>query len=203
MASGYFGKYTGIVKDNGDDEKRGHLQLSVPALFPPAELVLARAALPFGYYFVPENEAKVWVEFEGGESTLPLWTGLQYVPGEWPAAAQADPPQKRVIETPAGHRIVFNDTAGSEAIEITEGKTGHVLTLDANGITLTQGQKKTNLTFGSGGVTLESDDDITLRAKGALTLEAGGAISITGKADVTVDATGQLTEKGNPIHLNP
>ena len=58
MASGYFGKYTGIVKDNNDDEKRGHLQISVPALFPPDDLVLARAALPFGYYFVPENEGR-------------------------------------------------------------------------------------------------------------------------------------------------
>ena len=203
MASGYFGKYTGIVKDNRDDEKRGHLQLSVPALFPPADLVLARAALPFGYYFVPENEAKVWVEFEGGESTLPLWTGLQYVPGEWSANAQLDPPQKRVIETPAGHRIVFTDKAGDEAIEITEGKTGHVITLDKNGITIKQGQKNTNVTFASGGVTIDCDDDLTLKAKGALTLEAGGALSITGKADVTIDAKSKLTAKGNPIHLNP
>jgi hypothetical protein len=203
MASGYFGKYTGIVKANDDDEKRGHLQLSVPALFPPDSWVLARAALPFGYYFVPENEAKVWVEFEGGESTLPLWTGLQYVPGEWSTHAQEKPPQKRVIETPAGHRIVFFDKAGDEAIEITEGKSGHVLKMDKNGITLTQGQKSTNLTFASGGVTLESDDDITLKAKGAITIEAGKALTITGKDTVTVETTKQLTAKGNPIHLNP
>ena len=203
MASGYFGKYTGIVKDNSDDEKRGHLQLSVPALFPSDDLVLARAALPFGYYFVPENEAKVWVEFEGGESTLPLWTGLQYVPGEWTTAAQTKTPEKRVIETPAGHRIVFTDKAGDEAIEITEGKTQHVVTLDKNGITIKQGKKNTNLAFASGGVTLECDDDLTLKAKGALKLEADGAITITSKADVTLEAKGQLTAKGNPIHLNP
>src|SRR6185369_16812132 len=90
MAEGYFGKYTGIVKDNGDDEKLGQVMVSVPALFPPAELVVARPALPFGYYFVPEKEAKVWVEFEGGNSDLPLWTGLQYVAGEWPTDGQAN-----------------------------------------------------------------------------------------------------------------
>jgi len=203
MAPGYFGKYTGIVDDNKDNQKLGQISVSVPAVFPVNEPVVARAALPYGFFFVPENKAKVWVEFEGGESDYPLWTGVQYVPGEWPPAAQADPPEKRAIETAAGHRILFTDTSGSEAIEITDGKNGHVITLDKNGITIKQGQKNTMLTFADSGVTLDCEKDITLKAKGALTIEADGEIKITGKNDVTVDATGKLTAKGNPIHLNP
>jgi hypothetical protein len=125
------------------------------------------------------------------------------VQGEWPAPTQIEPPQRRVIETPAGHSIVFDDKSGQEKIEITDGHNGHIITLDQNGIKVTQGQHSTTLTFASGGVTLDSDGDLTLKAKGALTLEADGAISITGKQGVTAEATGQLTAKGNPIHLNP
>jgi len=203
MAQGYFGKYTGIVEDNRDDQKLGQVTVSVPTVFPPDEVVVARAALPYGFYFVPEKKAKVWVEFEGGDSGIALWTGVQYVPGEWPKEAQADPPEKRVIETAVGHRIVFTDTSGAEAIEITDGKNGHVITLDKNGITVKQGQKNTALTFASGGVTLDCENDLTLKAKGALTIEADGAIKITGKQDVNVEATGKLTANGNPVHLNP
>jgi hypothetical protein len=219
MAAGDFGKYTGIVEDNRDDQKLGQVIVSVPTVFPADELVIARAALPYGFYFVPENKAKVWVEFEGGDSGIPLWTGVQYVPGEWPEEAQADPPEKRVIQTAVGHRIVFTDTSGSEAIEITDGTNGHVITLDKNGITIKQGQKNTTLTFADDGVTLDCEKDVTLKAKGALTIdcekdltlkakgalaiEADGEITITGKKDVTVDATGKLAAKGNPIHLNP
>ncbi|OLE72173.1 MAG: hypothetical protein AUI36_01615 [Cyanobacteria bacterium 13_1_40CM_2_61_4] len=204
MAEGYFGKYSGIVKDNRDDQKLGQVAVSVPALFPPNELVIARAALPYGFYFVPENEAKVWVEFEGGDSTLALWTGLQCVPGDWPTDGQVKPPQRRVIQTAAGHRIVFRDKQGEEAIEITDGVNGHVITLDQNGITVKQGQTNTTtLAFASGGVTLDCESDVTLKAKGAFTIEAGGEIKVTGKQGVTVEATAQLTAKGNPIHLNP
>src|SRR6516162_8127190 len=94
----YFGKYTGIVQDNRDDQKLGQLTVTVPSIFDSSETVVARPALPYGFFFVPENQAKVWVEFEGGDTGLPLWTGVQYVAGEWPPEASINPPQKRVIK---------------------------------------------------------------------------------------------------------
>lgn len=117
MPDKYFGKYTGIVIDNGDAAQLGELVVSVPSVFP-RDTVKARAALPFGFFFVPEKGAKVWVEFEGGESELPLWTGVQYVPGEWPDEAKANPPQKRTIKTPSGHFITFSDKLNEETILI-------------------------------------------------------------------------------------
>lgn len=117
MPDKYFGKYTGIIIDNRDTAQLGELVVSVPSIFP-RDTVTARAALPFGFFFVPEVGAKVWVEFEGGESGLPLWTGVQYVPGEWPVEARATPPQKRTIITPSGHFITFNDKRDEETILI-------------------------------------------------------------------------------------
>src|SRR2546423_11085755 len=109
MPDKYFGKYSGLVVDNMDPEQLGQLRVSVPAIFPEDELMLARPALPYGIFFVPEVGTKVWVEFEGGDTGLPIWTGVQSVPGEWATEAQAEPPRKRLIKTPAEHLILFND----------------------------------------------------------------------------------------------
>ena len=79
MPDKYFGKYSGLVVDNMDPEQLGQLRVSVPAIFPEDELMLARPALPYGIFFVPEVGTKVWVEFEGGDTGLPIWTGVQSV----------------------------------------------------------------------------------------------------------------------------
>ena len=203
MADRYFGKYAGIVKDNRDDAMIGRIQVSVPAIFPPDELVVARGALPFGFYFVPENGSKVWIEFEGGDTGLPLWTGLHYVSGEWAEEAKANPPEICAIKTPAGHRIVFRNKGGDEAIEIVDGKNEHAVTLNKDGITVQLGRKNTRLTLAASGVTLECEGDLTINSKGAFTLDAQGDVTIKSKQAVTVEATAKLTARGNPIHLNP
>lgn len=171
-------KYTGIVKDNRDDEKLGHLQVSVPSLFPADELVTARPALPYGFFFVPENEAKVWVEFEGGDPGLPIWTGIQYVAGEWATEAEANPPQRRVIKTASGHLMQFFDKSGEEMIEIKDGVNGHVITLDKNGILITDGKNQHQLVLDGSGVKIKdgkNSNTITLAAAGVTIENSGGA----------------------------
>jgi hypothetical protein len=118
MPDKYFGKYSGIVKDNRDADGLGGIKVSVPSIFPANELMEARCALPYGVFFVPEPQQKVWVEFEGGDSGLPIWTGIQCVPGEWPDEAKADPPDRRVIKTASGQLIVLYDRAAERGIEV-------------------------------------------------------------------------------------
>lgn len=184
MPDQYFGKYTGIVKDNRDNDKRGQLKLSVPTIFPEDELVLARPALPYGFFFVPENNAKVWVEFEGGDPDLPLWTGLQYVPGEWAAEGEANPPQMRVIKTASGHLLLFNDKEGNEAIEIHDGVNKHVLRMDKNGWTLEDGKNKHSIVLDQQGVTVktQSGAKVELAAAGITIDPAGKPCNVKGSA---------------------
>ncbi|HEX8073049.1 MAG TPA: phage baseplate assembly protein V [Pyrinomonadaceae bacterium] len=118
MPDKYFGKYSGIVTDNLDPEQLGRVKVSVPAIFPDDDPQWARPVLPYGHFFVPDIGHKVWVEFEGGDTGLPLWTGLQYVPGEWPQEASVSPPQRRLIKSAAGHILLLNDKSGQEGIEI-------------------------------------------------------------------------------------
>jgi uncharacterized protein involved in type VI secretion and phage assembly len=201
MPDTYFGKYTGTVVDNLDAEKLGRLKVSVPDIFPEQDTVEARAALPYGFFFVPEVDMKVWVEFEGGNTAKPIWTGMQFFAGEWPPEAEADPPQKRVIKTAAGHLIVFQDKSGEESIEIKDGVNGHTITLDKDGIKVTDGANQHSVSFAAGGVTLESGADLTIKGKN-ITIEAETKLTLKGP-EVNVEATAKLTAKGNPIHLNP
>lgn len=206
MPDQYFGKYSGIVKDNSDADNLGRIQVSVPSIFPPDELMLARPALPFGYFFVPENEAKVWVEFEGGDSGLPLWTGLQYVAGEWASEAAVDPPTKRAIKTPSGHVVLFDDTSGQEAIHVRDGVNGHVIKLDQSGVTVTDGVSAHELGFASGGVTLKdggAGNSLEITSSGVTVSTATGAKIELTATGVSVDAgPGMVEVKGSLIKLS-
>ncbi len=193
MPERYFGKYTGVVKDNQDDQNLGQVKVSVPSIFPPDELMTARPALPYGHFFVPENEAKVWVEFEGGDPGLPIWTGLQYVSGEWPDEANANPPQYRVIKTACGHLMIFNDKSGEARIYIKDGVNGHEIILDQNGIQIKDGVNANQAVILNGqGIQVNdtNQNSLALTSSGAtLSISSGAKVELT-SSGVTVD-TGQ------------
>ena len=199
MAQQFFGKYTGLVKDNRDDDTLGRLLVSVPAVFAPDEVVQARAALPYGVFFVPEKDAKVWVEFEGGDSTLPLWTGVQYGPGEFAPEAAKSPPTVRALKTASGHLLVFDDSDGSEAIVITDGAHQHVVRLDDGGITVTHGSASHTITLGSSGISIKHGGGQSQVAVEAATVTAKTAAATVelGAAGVTV--SGPLVKLGSAM----
>ncbi|HEY3000940.1 MAG TPA: phage baseplate assembly protein V [Kribbellaceae bacterium] len=189
MADQYFGKYSGIVKDNRDADKLGVLQVSVPTIFPEGEQVPARAALPYGMYFVPENDTHVWVEFEGGDLASPLWTGVQHVAGTWAPEAAENPPTVRAVKTASGHLLIFDDTSGSESIVLTDGKNAHKLTFNADGITLTDGKHGHVIELGSSAVSVKHGGGVakvTLEAQ-SVKAEAGPSKVELGPAIATVD----------------
>lgn len=222
MPDQYFGKYTGIVKDNQDDQNLGQVKVSVPAIFPPDELMTARPALPYGYFFVPENETKVWVEFEGGDPGLPLWTGVQYVSGEWAEEAKANPPQLRVIKTPAGHLLIFDDKDGEGSIRIKDGVNGHEILLDKDGIQVKDGiNSGQSVVLNGSGIEAKdtNQNDLKMDSNGAkLSISSGAKVELT-SSGVTIEAgpttkisltpgmlsvenAGAVQVKGSPILLS-
>ena len=82
----FFGKYRGKVVDNADQGGRGRLKVRVPSVMGKAE-IWALPCVPYagkerGFFALPENGTSVWVEFERGEATYPIWTGCFWVDGE-------------------------------------------------------------------------------------------------------------------------
>jgi uncharacterized protein involved in type VI secretion and phage assembly len=88
LASHFFGKYRGTVVDNADPTDRGRLQVQVPAVLG-SESVWALPCVPYagagvGFYALPEPGTAIWVEFEGGDPSFPVWSGCFWADGELP-----------------------------------------------------------------------------------------------------------------------
>jgi uncharacterized protein involved in type VI secretion and phage assembly len=130
----FFGKYRGIVKDNLDPTNRGRIKVSVPAVLHDQE-VWAMPCVPYtgnktGTYLIPEPDAGVWVEFEGGDPAYAIWTGGYWSDDQLPVdeqGTQATPPL-RIIRSEKGLMISFNDD--SEVITVSDENGQNIITLD-------------------------------------------------------------------------
>ena len=72
----FFGNYRGVVFDNNDPDKLGRIRVTVPQLFADAITGWAWPKNASGLVLQPPPIGQgVWVEFEGGDSSFPIWTG--------------------------------------------------------------------------------------------------------------------------------
>ena len=112
----FFGKYRATVTDNNDSEGRGRLEVEVPTALPDQK-VWALPCVPYagpgvGSYFIPPKSARIWVEFEGGDLSHPIWVGCYWGPNEAPASN----PSVKIIKTQK-YTIRIDDGAGTLTIE--------------------------------------------------------------------------------------
>ena len=117
----FYGKYRGFVADNKDPQKRGRLLLRVPSVLGELTSGWALPCLPFGgltdqgWFMVPEVGAQVWVEFEEGNVHIPIWVGVFWQQtGDIPSEAALEEPTTRLLKTPSGHTLQFDDKEGEE-----------------------------------------------------------------------------------------
>lgn len=92
-----------------------------------------------GIAFLPEEGSGVWIEFESGDVSYPIWTGCYWRTDEIPAEAT---PNVKAIVTKSKHKILLDDDAG--AISISDDNDNKI-TLDSSGITLERGGKKVSI----------------------------------------------------------
>lgn len=174
----YYGKYRGFVVDNDDPDQLARLRLRVPSVLGETQTAWALPCLPFGglqdqgLFMVPEVGAQVWVEFEEGELSHPIWTGTFWQQGgDTPSEAAQSPPTTRALKTPAGHVLQFDDAEGAQRFrlhhpqdaEMTIDENGTVALSDANGATLT-------LDAGANSVVLEDANGNTLTMDSSATV---------------------------------
>jgi uncharacterized protein involved in type VI secretion and phage assembly len=124
----YFGKYRGVVTSNDDPDNLGRVKARVRRLFGEEETGWALPAFPYGgkreqgFFVVPDVGSSIWVEFEEGYLSHPIWSGVWYGSGELPESAS---PAKKVLKTKSGHKLVLDDDGGS--IEITDSNDNSVM----------------------------------------------------------------------------
>ena len=139
----FFGKYRGTVTDV--DAATMRIRANVPAVLGEQASGWARACVPFagnamGFAFLPEIGAGVWIEFEGGDVSYPIWVGFYWRDDEMPSDATAS---VRAIVTKSGHKILFDDD--QQTITVTDPNQNSI-TLDSSGITLTRGSSTVAVT---------------------------------------------------------
>ena len=116
----YLGKFRGRVVDNNDPLHIGRVTAEVPDVLGNEPSTWALPCLPFtgpqsGQFVVPPPGAGVWVEFEQGDPSFPVWTGCWYgaeteLPPDARTAVQQNSPNKPVVvQTPGDHKLVMND----------------------------------------------------------------------------------------------
>lgn len=145
----FYGKFRGIVTDVADPNTSGRIKAKVPELFDDEPTGWAMPCVPYapphkGLLILPEPDSLVWIEFEAGDPSRPVWTGAFWATGAAPAAATE---HVKLLETKGGSKVTLDDTGGAEALTI-EVKSGAKITLDQNGITLEFSGQKIALTNG-------------------------------------------------------
>lgn len=145
-----FGKYRGIVTDNIDPESIGRVQVMVPAVLADAPS-WALPCSPFagpdvGLCLVPPVGANVWVEFEGGDTDHPIWSGCFWGPGQYPAEASVQPPDQVQVLKGYGFKLVANSVGPTGlTIEVSPPMAQRTLriVLDNDGIKVTNQDEQT------------------------------------------------------------
>ncbi len=145
-AKKYFGKYRGVVLDNIDEMMRGRILAEVPtvsALFPTSwcEPCLPLAGIQMGTYFVPQIGAGVWIEYEQGDPTRPIWTGCFWGSlAEVPVLAQAGLPASPsiVLQTSGQNIVMLSDVPGALGGILLKTPTG-TLSISDTGIIIQSG----------------------------------------------------------------
>jgi len=168
LATRFYGKYRGLVSDIGDPENMCRIKATVPAVLNDQVSPWAMPALPFagdghGFVMLPRVGSGVWIEFEGGDISRPIWSGGFFASGQRPSP---DGERDRVIVSDSGHQIILDDEGGeikivhSGGAQMTMSATEIVLSLGAcelkispTEISLNQGMVKVTVA----GVSLVND----------------------------------------------
>lgn len=198
----YYGKYAGFVADDPEPDEEGALFVQVPNIFG-ATKVRARACQPYGHFFLPHPKARIWVEFECGDTRYPLWVGVWYPEASAPVETKAEPQTHRVIQTSSGHTIEISDEDGAEKIIIRH-KDDSFVALETDGSVIVSNKKGANLFLNAGGgqttLTSEQGHLVTMGDEGIVLVNDAGSVYQL-KGDTATILASKVVVSGTSVGL--
>lgn len=141
--SRFYGKYRGIVRDTDDPEGLARLRAEVPEVLDTELSPWALPCTPYagadqGWHAVPPVGAGVWIEFEGGDPSRPIWVGGWWARGDPPADAQGTPaaPAQKTAKSGTGLMLVLDDDAHTATLSDAQGRNLLTIRVDAGEVKL-------------------------------------------------------------------
>jgi uncharacterized protein involved in type VI secretion and phage assembly len=189
----HYGKYRGKVVNNVDPLMLGRIIPLVPAIseFP---LSWATPCVPYagkgvGLFAVPPREANVWIEFEGGDISKPVWSGCFWGKGEAPA--QPAVPTTKVFKTEQVSLSV-DDLTSELKLELTAPSGRYGIVMNASGITLSSNAVK--VTIAQQAIELENGPASVSVTPEAVTVKNGSATAEIAPQSVALKNGGASVE---------
>jgi hypothetical protein len=127
-ANRYYGKYRGIVSNNSDPNNLGRITARVQELLGDVDTGWALPCAPYagdgeGQFTVPPQGAGVWIEFESGDLSRPIWSGCWWAENQVPednSGTRATPPLK-IIRSEAGLMVTLDDDSQMITVSDSDG----------------------------------------------------------------------------------
>jgi len=144
----HYGKYRGRVTRNDDPRDLGRLRAIVPGLLGSVESGWAMPSVPFagadaGMFMVPPAGARVWIEFEAGDVSKPIWSGCWWPAGKLPKGPDGKPvkPPVKLLRSEHGLRITLDDDEQKLSLGDADGKNLLTIAVKDGQITITAAKK--------------------------------------------------------------
>lgn len=200
-----YGVAAGLVTKNDDPNKLGKIKITFPWLPDDNETDWIRmttfmAGSEMGGIFLPEVGDEVLVAFEHGDLNRPYVIGALWNGKAKPPEADYIKNNIRKIRSRSGHEIIFNDDKESrtEKIEI-HTNANHKIILDDSA-----GEEKIEIIdkTGSNKITIDSvQNSINIECAMNLKIKAN-VIEIEGTTSLTLKSNANLTIQGLPVKIN-
>jgi uncharacterized protein involved in type VI secretion and phage assembly len=149
-AGRHYGKYRGTVSDNQDPSNQGRIKVNVPEILGEVDSGWALPCAPYagdktGVYTVPPVGAGVWVEFEAGDVSRPIWVGCWWKGDKLPTdeGGTAATPDVKIARSEQGLLLALHDD--SQTIALSDSDGSNILKIEAQGgnVTVKAGTKVT------------------------------------------------------------
>jgi phage baseplate assembly protein V len=184
--SGLSGVIKGRVIANCDKKHQGRVQVRL-AVRGGIELWARIALFDSGGYFIPKVGTEVLVAFNQGDGNdAYVMGGLWNERNPPPRSESGDPDNQRVISTPAGHEIAFDEKNQSVVIKTANGQQ---IEMKPEGIKIAFDNLNTS------SINLDKNGNITITANADLILKAAN-IKLDGTKSVTINGNSGVTING-------
>jgi uncharacterized protein involved in type VI secretion and phage assembly len=196
-----------LVVDNVDPKKMGRIKVKFPTLPDTPESFWARLTMPMagrerGWMTIPENGDEVLVAFMHGDINHAIVLGSLYNGEDTPPYANEDEDNNlRVFQSRSGHRLTFDDTDGSERIELITHNEEIRIVWDSSGKTLSIYSGKDIIMEAEKTISLKCLD-FKLEADKSIAINAGTTMDVSTVGTCTVDGGTSLTLNATSTSIN-